>query len=221
MMRLTSDVQIQDDVHAELKWDPEVNSADIGVTVKDGLVTLRGTVVMYREKWAAERDALRISGVRAVTNDLTVTPVATHTHTDVDITNHVADALLRDWSVPKNRIHVNVENGWVTLRGTTDWHYQRNAAEIDAQRVAGVTSVVNEVTIVQPHVSAIDIEAGIKQALVRTAEVDANKITVTVDGAHVTLTGTVQSWAELDAARNAAWRAKGVTHVVNKLVIQV
>ena len=220
MTNLKSDVQIQNDVRDELMYDPEVNIADIGVTVKDGLVTLRGTVEMYGEKWAAERDALRIAGVRVLTNDLTVTPIKSTLYPDADIAHHVADALLFDWSVPSDRVQVTVNDGWVTLRGTTDWYYQRNAAETDARRVLGVKGVDNDVTIVQPHVSASDIEAGIKKALVRAAEVDADTITVAVKGAHVTLKGTVHSWAEFDAARNAAWRAKGVTNVVNAIVIQ-
>jgi len=220
MTNLKSDLQIQNDVRDELMWDPEVNIADIGITVKDGLVTLRGAVEMYGEKWAAERDALRIAGVRMLTNDLTVTPIKGNRHTDADIAHHVADALLFDWSVPSNRVQVTVNDGWVTLKGTTDWYYQRNAAETDARRVLGVRGVDNDVMIVQPQVSASEIEAGIKKALVRTAEVDAETITVAVSGAHVTLSGTVHSWAEFDAARNAAWRAKGVTNVNNSIVIQ-
>ena len=220
MTNLKSDLQIQNDVRDELMWDPEVNITDIGVTVKEGLVTLRGTVEMYGEKWAAERDALRIAGVRLLTNDLTVTPITGNLHSDTDIAHHVTDALLFDGSVPSKRVQVTVSDGWVTLKGTTDWYYQRNAAETDARRVLGVKGVDNDVMIVQPHVSASAIEAGIKQALVRTAEVDADTISVAVNGAHVTLTGTVHSWAEFDAARNAAWRAKGVTNVVNAIVIQ-
>jgi osmotically-inducible protein OsmY len=109
----------------------------------------------------------------------------------------------------------------VTLTGTTDWQYQRVAAEADARRIAGVKGVMNEVTIVQPYVSASEIQAGIKQALVRTAEVEASRITVAVEDSRVTLSGTVHSWAEVEAARNAAWRAKGVTNVINEVVVQV
>jgi osmotically-inducible protein OsmY len=213
-----SDMQIQNDVRDELMWDPEVTISDIGVTVKDGQVTLRGNVAMYGEKWAAERDALRITGVRVLTNEITVTPAKSAT--DTDIARHVADALAFDWSVPNNRVEAKVNNGWVTLSGTADWYYQRTAAESDARRIAGVKGVDNDITIVQPHVSASDIEAGIKKALVRTAEVDASRITVAVHESHVTLTGTVHSWAEVDTAKNAAWRAKGVTNVINNIVVQ-
>jgi osmotically-inducible protein OsmY len=221
MMSLKSDVQIQNDVRDELMWDPEVTITDIGVTVKDGQVSLRGSVENYGEKWAAERDALRITGVRVLTNDITVTPAKSKTHMDADIAHHVTNALLFDWSVPNSRVHAKVSDGWVTLSGTTDWQYQRAAAEADARRIAGVKGVMNEVTIVQPYVSASEIQAGIKQALVRTAEVEASRITVAVEDSRVTLSGTVHSWAEVEAARNAAWRAKGVTNVINEVVVQV
>jgi osmotically-inducible protein OsmY len=220
MMNPKSDVQIQNDVRDELLWDPEVTITDIGVTVKDGQVTLRGSVEMYGEKWAAERDARRISGVRALTNEITVTSAKSTSYSDTDTARHVADALLFDWSVPKSRVQAKVSDGWVTLSGTTDWQYQRAAAEADARRIAGVKGVDNDILIVQPHVSASEIQAGITQALVRTAEVDASRITVAVDGARVTLTGRVRSWAEYDAALNASWRAKGVTNVINDIVVQ-
>lgn len=220
MTSLKSDVQIETDVRDELIWDPEITSPNIRVAVMDGRVTLQGTVDVYGEKWAAERDALRIVGVRALSNDLTVTPLTIHTHSDADIKQHVTDALVMDWSVPSNRIHVDVHNGWVTLHGTADWYYQHTAAESDARRIAGVTGVDNTITIVQPHVSASDIHAGITKALVRDAEVDADTITVAIDGARVTLRGNVHSWSELNAAKNAAWRAKGVTSVVNEILIQ-
>lgn len=219
MDNVKSDMQIQNDVRDELLWDPEVNITDIGVTVKDGQVTLRGSVEMYGEKWAAERNALRITGVRVLTNNITVTPV--QSITDTDIARHVTDALLFDWSLPKSRVHATVNDGWVTLSGTTDWYYQRSAAESDARRIVGVKGVDNDIMIVQPHVSASDIEAGIKKALLRTAEVDASRITVAVNESHVTLTGTVHSWSEVETARNAAWRAKGVTNVINNIVVQV
>lgn len=220
MMSLKSDVQIQNDVREELMWDPEVTINNIGVTVKDGQVTLRGTVELYSEKWAAERDALRITGVRILTNEIMVTPDKNKTHMDTDIEHHVANALMLDWSVPNSRVYAKVSDGWVTLSGTTDWQYQRAAAEADARRIAGIKGVLNEVTIVQPYVSVSEIQAGIKQALVRTAEVDASQITVAVEDSRVTLTGTVTSWAEVDAAKNAAWCAKGVTHVINEIMVQ-
>ncbi|NTV65946.1 MAG: BON domain-containing protein, partial [Oscillochloris sp.] len=160
MSSVKSDLQIQDDVRDEIAWDPEVSITDIGVTVRDGVVTLRGAVVLASEKWAAERDALRIIGVRGLTNELTIEPVRGRRYADADIARHLADALLFDSSVPSERIQVSVEDGWVTLRGTADWYYQRSAAEADAWRVVDVKGVDNDITIVQPHVSASDIETG-------------------------------------------------------------
>lgn len=215
-----TDVQIQDDVRDELTWDPEVTITDIGVTVKDGVVTLRGTVVLASEKWAAERDALRIVGVRGLTNEITIDPTGGQRSADADIAHHLADALLFDASVPNDRIQVSVEDGWVMLRGTVDWYYQRSAAEADAWRISGVKGVDNDITILQPHVSANDIESGIRKALDRSIGVDASAIIIFVEDAHVTLAGTVRSWAEFDAARNVAWRAQGVTSVANDIVIQ-
>lgn len=220
MPSLKSDLQIQDDVRDELTWDPEVTITDIGVTVKDGVVTLRGAVVLSSEKWAAERDALRIVGVRGLTNELTIEPVRGQRYADADIARHLADALLFDSSVLSDRIQISVEDGWVTLRGTTDWYYQRSAAEADAWRVADVKGVDNDITIVQPHVSANEIQAGIRKALDRSVVIDSSAIAIFVEGSHVTLAGTVHSWAEFDTARDVAWRAKGVTTVANDIVIQ-
>jgi len=220
MPSLKSDLQIQDDVRDELTWDPEITITDIGVTVKEGVVTLRGAVVLSSEKWAAERDALRIVGVRGLTNELTIEPVKSQRYADADIARHLADALLFDSSVLSDRIQISVEDGWVTLRGTTDWYYQRSAAEADAWRVSDVKGVDNDITIVQPHVSASDIESGIRKALDRSAGIDASAIIIFVKGSHVTLAGTVQSWAEFDTARDVAWRAKGVTTVANDIVIR-
>jgi osmotically-inducible protein OsmY len=220
MTNTKSDLQIETDVRDELIWDPEVNIADIGIIVREGNVTLRGTVELYGEKWAAERDVLRISGVRVLTNDLLVKPAKHTKHSDTEISQQVANTIRADWSVPNERVQVAVEDGWVTISGSTDWYFQRSAAETDARRVMGVKGVVNKIAIVQPHVSASDIQTGIKKALVRTAEVDADTITVIVEGARVTLTGTVQSWAECEAAKSAAWRAKGVTNVINDIQIR-
>jgi len=215
-----TDRQIQDHVRDELLWDPAVTISDIGVTVDAGVVTLRGVVATAGEKWAAERDTLRIAGVRGLTNSLTLMPARGQQFADADLARHLADVLLFDSAVPNDRIEVTVEDGWVTLRGSVDWYYQRSAAEADAWRILDVKGVDNDITIVQPHVSAGDIEAGIRRALDRTAALDASTIRIFVAGSHVTLAGTVRSWAEFDAARDVAWRAQGVTNVANDLVIE-
>ncbi len=213
--RVYSDTEIHRDVLAELDWDPEVDAKDIGVEVDNGVVTLTGTVDSYTKKWAAERAALRVAGVRAVANDIVVKSPTTRT--DTDIAKAVADALEANSLVPKSRIKVTVKHGWVTLEGDVDWRFEREEAESTARKVAGVTGVTNLVVVKQPSVSPSEIKEAIERALVRSAEVDADRIQVHVEGGHVTLTGTVRSWAERQEAEAAAWRARGVTSVTNEI----
>ena len=213
-----ADIDIQQDVLEELRWDPQVKPTEVGVEVDDGVVTLTGTVDNYMKKWAAERAALRVAGVRAVANDVTVKTGATRT--DTDIAKAVADALESNILVPKNRIKVTVKNGWVTLEGDVDWRFEREEAEDEARRIRGVEGVTNLIAVKQPAVSADKIKDNIERALVRSAEVDADRIQVRVDGHHVTLTGTVRSWAEREEAEMAAWRSPGVTQVTNNIVVR-
>ncbi len=213
--RVYTDTEIHRDVLAELDWDPEVDAKDIGVEVDNGIVTLTGTVDSYTKKWAAERAALRVAGVRAVANDIVVKSPTTRT--DTDIAKAVADALDANSLVPKNRIKVTVKHGWVTLEGDVDWRFEREEAESTVRKVAGVTGVTNLIVVKQPSVSPAEIKEAIERALVRSAEVDADRIQVHVEGGHVTLTGTVRSWAERQEAEAAAWRARGVTSVTNEI----
>jgi len=213
--RVYTDTEIHRDVLAELDWDPEVDAKDIGVEVDNGVVTLTGTVDSYTKKWAAERAALRVAGVRAVANDIVVKSPTTRT--DTDIAKAVADALDANSLVPKNRIKVTVKHGWVTLEGDVDWRFEREEAESTTRKVAGVTGVTNLIVVKQPSVSPSEIKESIERALVRSAEVDADRIQVHVEGGHVTLTGTVRSWAERQEAEAAAWRARGVTSVTNEI----
>jgi osmotically-inducible protein OsmY len=215
-----TDVEIQQDVLEELRWDPEVEPSDVGVEVDDGVVTLTGTVDAFIQRWAAERAALRIAGVRAVANDIVVKPPGTRT--DTDIAKDVADALESNSLVPQGRIKVMVEDGWVTLEGEVEWWRQREETEDAVRRIRGVEGVTNLIIVkpVQTDVSPDEIKRGIERALVRTAELDASRIQVMVEGGHVTLTGTVHSWAERVVAEQAAWRAPGVTSVTNRIVVR-
>ncbi len=220
--RVKTDEEIQQDVLDELDWDPEVEVTDVGVEVDDGVVTLTGTVDSFLKKWAAERAALRVEGVRAVVNHIEVIPRGVGVRTDTDIARAVAMALEENPSVPADKIKVRVEEGRVTLEGEVDWHYQRREAEESARRVAGVKSVINLITVKQPSVSADSIKERIEQAFVRHAELDAENIQVRVEnGGHVVLTGTVRSWAERKEAEEAAWRSPGVTKVTNMIRVQV
>jgi osmotically-inducible protein OsmY len=213
-----TDTDVQQDVLDEFVWDPEVEAAEVGVEVDDGVVTLTGTVESYMVKMAAEKAAQRVDGVRAVANDLSVRGPLTHN--DTDIAKAAADALEANFAVPPERVEVTVQNGKVTLRGEVDWAYQRNAAANSVRYLRGVRDVINLIQIKQPKVSAAEVQSGIERALLRAAELDADRIRVRTDDGHVTLTGAVRSLAEKQEATFGAWRAKGVTQVTNNIAVQ-
>jgi osmotically-inducible protein OsmY len=215
-----TDAEVQQDVLEELRWDPEVDPTDVGVEVDDGIVTLTGTVDTYMRKFAAERAALRVAGVRAVVNNLTVKVPGRRT--DTDIAKDVVEALEANALIPPGRIKARVSNGWVTLEGDVDWWFQREEAEDTVRHVRGVEGVTNWIKITpgKPRVAPDEVKRRIEQALVRSAEIDAERIQVHVDGDTVLLTGTVRSWAEREAAEQAVWRAPGVTNVINQIEVR-
>lgn len=213
-----SDNDIQTDVLDEFAWDPEVEAPEVGVQVNDGVVTLTGAVGSYTNKTAAEKAAQRVDGVRAVANDLTIGgPFA---HNDTDIAKAAADAIEANSAVPAAAVDVTVQNGQVTLRGEVAWAYQRSAAVDSVRYLRGVSDVINLIQIKQPKVSATEVASGIERALVRAAEVDADRIRVRTEDGHVTLSGTVRSWSEKREAGYAAWRAKGVTKVTDDIEVR-
>lgn len=215
---IRSDNDIQSDVIDEYVWDPEVEASDIGVEVDQGVVTLTGTVDRYSIKLAAEKAAQRVDSVRAVANDIAVrTPL---THNDTDIAKAAARAIESRLSIPPDAVDITVQNGAVTLRGTVDWAYQRRAAEAAVEYLRGVRHVSNQITVKQPKVSDSEVRAGIERALVRAAELDADRIRVRSENGHMTLSGAVRSFAEKEEAALAAWRAKGVTHVTNNIEVR-
>jgi osmotically-inducible protein OsmY len=215
---MTADRDLQEKVLQALEWEPGVDAAEVGVSVDDGVVTLRGEVSTLREKWLAERAARHVLGVRAVANDLDVTPDNATARSDSSIAQAVANTLEWDSAVPDGAVQATVRNGWVTLNGTVMWQYQKAAAERVVTHLYGVKGVNNSI-LVRPQATPGDVRAKIEQAFRRSAEVDAQRVRVDAKDGTVVLTGTVHSLVEREEAERAAWAAPGVTHVDDRLVV--
>ena len=203
---------------AELKWEPSVNAAQIGVEVKDGIVTLAGHVDTYAEKWDAERAAQRVSGVKALAIEMDVKLSGSSKRTDTDIARSAENVLQWTTYLPKDHVKVMVESGWVTLSGEVDWEYQRQSATAAVRYLSGVTGVSDQI-VIKPKISLSAVKSDIEAALKRRAQADAQKISVEVRGADVTLTGKVHSWSERDLARHSAWGTPGVRNVVDNMTV--
>ncbi|WP_091740704.1 BON domain-containing protein [Phenylobacterium immobile] len=211
------DKALKKSVTAELEWTPSIDAADIGVTVENGIVRLTGHVANYAQKIAAENAVKRVKGVRGLVEDLEIRAFV-ETYTDEAIAARVANMLDWDVTVPKDTVKVKVENGFVTLTGQVDWQYQRSAAEQGVRRLQGVRGFSNQVQL-KPHVQASDVKRRIEAALERQAEVEADKISISVDGGKVRLDGKVRAWFERDIIERAAWAAPGVSAVEDRVSI--
>jgi len=213
-----TDEQIKRDVLAELKWDARLLANEIGVIVKDGVVTLTGWVDSYIKKLSAEEAAHHVSGVKAVANDIEV-KLATE-RTDADVAEAALRALKWDALVPHDKLTVTVSNGWITLEGEVEWQYQKEDAMRAVRRLSGVTGVTNLITV-KPRVSPTDLKRQIADALVRSAEIDAGKISVEVRGTTAILRGTVRCFMEKQTAERAAWSAPGIAAVEDLITVEI
>ncbi len=216
---MKTDTQLQQDVIAELSWEPALHAEHIGVEVRDGVVTLAGNVASYAEKGHAEEAVQRVGGVKAVAIALKVQLPEFGRRTDADIARSVETILGWTNSLPADGVKVLVEGGWVTVTGLVDWQYQRQTASDAVRHLPGVTGLSNQISL-QPALAAVNVKTDIEAALKRRAAVDAATIGVAVAGADITLTGTVQSWSERDLATASAWASPGVRNVVDHMTIK-
>jgi osmotically-inducible protein OsmY len=213
-----NDRDLREAVEQALDWEPIINARNIGVSVKDGVVTLSGHVNTFPERREAEKVAGLVRGVKAVVCELEVTLPSHFERSDAEIARAASNAIAWNTLLPKDRIQVWVDNGRVTLEGTVDWQYQRKSADKCVRYLAGVTDVNNHI-VVKPSANQVAVKSGIESALMRNAKLDANAIRVDVRGDRVILSGTVQSWVEREEAERAAWGSPGVRDVENLLMV--
>lgn len=212
------DRDIKQDLESELKWDPDINATDVGVTVKKGVVSLTGYVPFYMQKYEAENAAKRVKGVLGIANDIEVHLPSSHQKTDPELARAAIEAISIELPSSHDRFKVIAKDGWLTLEGDAEWQYQRNQAESATRKLHGVKGVINRV-VLKPRVAPVEIKAKIENAFKRSAEVDAQHISVTADGGEVILAGAVSSWSEKQEAERTAWRAPGVVRVHNHINI--
>jgi len=216
---MKTDSELQRSVMEELVWEPSVDAAEIGVAAESGIVTLSGTVKNLPQKWAAEKAAQRVAGVKAITDEIVVKLPGDSEFGDTEIARAAVNAL--DWnaSVPRGRVRVIVAHGWITLEGTVQFHYERVAADYAMRGITGAKGVTNLISVTPPHASPKDIKHRIEQAFERYAELDAETISVEAKDGKIVLRGKVNSWAEREHAELAAWAAPGVSQVKNEIMI--
>lgn len=217
-MKEKSDVNLQEQVLEELDWEPSVNAAEIGVTVKDGIVTLSGYVKSYADKRAAEEAVQRVSGVKAVAEEIEVRLPGLSKRVDADIAKAAVDAIRWHVYLPEDKLKVKVEDGIVTLDGNVEWQFQKEKAVDAVRHLTGVRGVVNLIKV-HPRITSGDIRSRIRKSMERTAMEDSESVTVSVYGSEVVLSGDVRTWKEREDAVRSAWSAPGVTKVVNNIKI--
>ena len=213
-----TDKELKQHVQNALDWEPSLDASDIGVSVDEGVVTLRGNVGSYAEKVTAERVTLHVYGVQAVANDLAVHLVSGFERTDTEIAQAALAALKWNTMVPRDRVSLTVTHGWLELTGTLDWQYQKDAAARAIRDLTGVKGVTNSI-VIQTRVKTTDVRDKIEAAFRRSAEIDARRVNVTAQEGKVILSGNVRSWSERQEAERAAWAAPGVTQVEDRLAV--
>lgn len=216
---MKTDEQIKADVEAELQWDSRLQESNILVEVTNGHLVLKGSVTAYPKKINAEKAVRRVAGVKSVENELEVLIPDGHKRTDKEIEEVVRNIIKWNSSIDESKIKVEVKDGWVTLDGEVEWEYQRSKARILAEDSMGVTGVTNLIKIGSPGPHPSGVEDKIRNALNRNQYLDSSKIEIQVHNGKVILTGEVRSLAEKGAAETAAWCAKGITQVVNRLTV--
>src|SRR3984893_6834147 len=215
---MRSDIDIKRDVEAELRWNPDIDATDIAVAVKNGVVTLSGFVRSYAQKSEAEQTAKRVNGVAAIANDIEVRLPIFNQRPDPEIARDAVAAIENNLPYSSDHIRVVVRDGWVTLEGSVEWNYQREWAKQVVRRIRGVKGITNLIEL-QPRIPPGEIKHKIEEAFRRSADLDANRVTVETDGGAVILRGTVRSWAERQEAERVAWATPGVTRVENLITI--
>lgn len=215
---MKTDAQLKEDVTKELEWEPSVNASQVGVAVKNGVVTLTGHLDTYAQKYNVEKAVARVAGVKAIALEVDVKLEPGHKRSDSEIAEAAENALLWNTQVPDDRIQLKVERGWITLKGEVDWDYQRKSAENAVRALTGVMGVSNSIALA-PTITPANVAGRIREALARHAEREAKKIEVSVQGTTVTLQGDVASWEERVAAGSAAWSAPGISRVVNEIKV--
>lgn len=215
---MKNNTELQTDVQNAIKWEPLLHAAEIGVTAKDGVVSLTGVVDSYAKKMEAENAAKRVIGVKALVEKIEVKFPNSWTKTNAEIAHEVLAALKSNWSVPKDKVTVKVEDGWVTLDGELPWNYQKESAKNTINYLGGVKGVTNNIKIKSETHDAIE-KQDVEDAIGRSWSVDDSDINVSVSGTTVTLTGTVNSWYQKDEAGRIAWNTPGIWHVKNELEV--
>ncbi len=215
---MKTDDQLKEDVTMELEWDPSINASQVGVAVKNGVVTLSGHLATYAEKYAIEKAVGRVGGVKAIAVELDVMLESGHTRSDTEIAEVAESALKWHALVPADQIQVKVEKGWITLKGEVEWDYQRKNAEKAVRNLTGVVGVSNSIAL-KATITPANVSGRIRNALTRHAEREAKNIEVIVNGSVLTLRGKVDSLAERAAVFGAAWSAPGVSSIVNEITV--